>query len=190
MAYFLGALGLAQRAARGLDRVAHDHLAARGAGHGAADQQQVAHRIDLDDLQVLDGAADVAHVAGHALAGEHAARRLALADRARRAVEQRRAVGGRAAREVVALDRARKALADRGAGDVDDLARGKDVDLDLGARRQVGALAVGEAELDQRFAGGHLGLGVVPGQRLREPRGLARRRRRPAPPDSRRPRHP
>ena len=117
--------------------------------------------------------AHVAHVAGHALAREHAARRLALADRAGRAVEQRRAVGGRATREVVALDRAREALADRGAGDVHDLAGREHVHLDLGARREVRAFAVGEAELDQRLARGDLGLGVVPGQRARQAGGLA-----------------
>ncbi len=44
-----------------------------------------------------------AHVARHALALEHAARRLALADGARRAVRHRVAVGLHAAREIVAL---------------------------------------------------------------------------------------
>ena len=50
---------------------------------------------------------------------------------------------------------------------------GEDVDLELGARRQLGALAVGEAELDQRPARLDLRLGVVPGERPADPRGLA-----------------
>ena len=72
--------------------VANDDDTAVGAGHGALHQQQVALGIGLDDFQVERGDLLVAHVAGHALALEHPSRSLALADRARRAVEQRGAV--------------------------------------------------------------------------------------------------
>jgi hypothetical protein len=140
---------LAPGEAASLQRRTHDDFAARRARHRAADQQEVARGVDFDDLQLLDRAADVAHVAGHALALEHASRGLALADRAGGAVEHRRAVRSRAAREVVPLHRAGKALADGRARDVDDLALGEQVDLELGARGEIGAFAVGEAELDQ-----------------------------------------
>ena len=49
------------------------------------------------------------------------------------------------------------ALADRGAGDVDDLAYLEQVDLELGARLEVRAFALGEAEFDQLLARQHLG---------------------------------
>ncbi len=100
-------------------------------------------------------------MAGHALALEHASRGLALADRARRAVEQRGAVRSRATREVVPLDGAGEALADGGAGHVDGLALGEHVDLELGAGGEFGAFASGEAEFDERFARLDLRLGEV-----------------------------
>ena len=50
------------------------------ARHRTADQQQVARHVDFDDAQIFDGAILHAHVTGHALALEHAARRLALTD--------------------------------------------------------------------------------------------------------------
>jgi hypothetical protein len=74
-------------------RRAHDHVATRRTRHGTAHGDQAALGVDLDDLQVLRGLGDVAHVAGHLLAREHATRRLALADGARRAVRQRVTVG-------------------------------------------------------------------------------------------------
>ena len=107
---------------RGLHRRTHDDLAAFGARNRAADQQQVALDVDLDDLEVLDGAANHTHVARHALALEHAARRLALADRARRSVRHGHTVRGMVTGEVVTLHRAGEALADRGARDIDDRA--------------------------------------------------------------------
>ena len=58
--------------------------------------------------QVFDGAIAHAHVARHALTLEHAARRLALADRSRRAMRQRVAVGLHAARKVMPLHGARQ----------------------------------------------------------------------------------
>ena len=93
-----------------------------GARNRAADQQQVALGVDLDDLQILDRAANHAHVTGHALALEHAARRLALADRARGSVRHGHTVRGMVTAEVVTLHRAGEALADGGARDIDDLA--------------------------------------------------------------------
>ena len=96
-------------------------------------------RVDealLDDLQALRGLHFGTHVAGHLLARKHAARRLALADRTRRAVRQRVAVRRVAHGEVPALDRALEALALRDALDVDDLAHFEDVGLDLAAGRQ------------------------------------------------------
>src|SRR4029077_16981097 len=95
--------GLAPRLRGGLDRRADDDAAARGARHGTADEQQVPLEVHLDDLEVFHGAVDAAHAAGHALAREHASRRLALADRAGRAVHDGSAVARHAARETVAL---------------------------------------------------------------------------------------
>src|SRR6185369_110583 len=80
---------LAHRQPGRLHRRTHDDLATLGTWHRAADQQQVARGIDLDDTQFLDGATHDTHVAGHALALEHAARRLALTDRTRCAVRDR-----------------------------------------------------------------------------------------------------
>jgi hypothetical protein len=69
----------------------------------------------------------------------------------------------------VALHDARIALADRGARDVHVLAGLEQVDLEFGARLEVGALALGEAELDELLAGNDARLGVMAGDRLREP---------------------
>jgi hypothetical protein len=52
----------------------------------------------------------------------------------------------------VPLDGAGKTLADGRAGDVHDLAGREHVDLELGARREIRALALGEAEFDQLLA--------------------------------------
>src|SRR5262249_4898127 len=129
--------------------------------------------IDAYDLEVFDGAALHAHVAGHALALEHATRGLALADGAGRTVRHGHAVRGRQTAEVVTLHGAREALARGGAGDVHDLADGEQVDLELAASGQVRALAVGEAELDQGLAGGDLDLGVVAREGLADVGSLA-----------------
>ncbi len=50
---------------------------------------------------------------------------------------------------------------------------GEEIDLELRARRELRALAVGEAELDQRGARLDLRLAVVAGERPADPRGLA-----------------
>jgi len=83
-----------------------------------------------------------------------------------------------------------KALADRRPGHVDDLTGGEHADGELGARREIRALTFVETELHERLARRHLGLRVVPGQRLGQARGLALARRRPVPSGSRRSRRP
>jgi hypothetical protein len=84
---------------------------ARRTGNRTLDKQQVALRVHADDLKTLHGHVGGTHVAGHLLALEHAARGLALADGARRAVRQGVAVGRVLRAEVPALDRALEALA-------------------------------------------------------------------------------
>src|SRR6185437_5220829 len=158
--------GLAQSAPRRLQRRTDDDLAALRTGHGAADEEQIALDIDLHDLEILRRAAHHAHVAGHPPALEHAARGLALADGAGRAVRHRHAVGRRQATEVVPLHRAREALAFRRAGDVDPLAGLEEVHFDLGARLEIDLVAIRQAEFHQRLAGRHVGLGVVAGDGL------------------------
>src|SRR5690606_27660576 len=101
------------------------------------DRDQAALDVDLDHLQPLGGLGVGAHVAGHLLAREHAARGLPLADRAGAAMRQRVAVGGVTHAEVPALDRALEALALGDALDVDDLAGLEDVGLDLAANLEV-----------------------------------------------------
>ena len=137
---------------RGLHRRTHDDLAAFGTRDSAADQEQVTFDVDLDDLEVFDRAAHDTHVARHALALEHAARGLALADGARRTVRHGHAVRGMVAGEVVTLHRAGEALADRGARDVDDGAHFEQARLDFAAHGEVGALFFLEAEFDHRLA--------------------------------------
>ena len=90
---------------------AHRDVAAARAGHRAADQQQLALGIDAHDLEVLHGALPAPRWPGHALAGEHAARVLVLADRARLVVRNRVAVARAVGGEMVALDDAGEALA-------------------------------------------------------------------------------
>jgi hypothetical protein len=103
----------------------------------------------------------------------NAARRLALADRARDAVRHGVAVRRHAAGEVVALHRAGEALADRRAGDVHDLAGREHVDLQLGAGSEAFTVLLAEAELDQLLAGRDVRLRVVARHGLRQARGTA-----------------
>ncbi len=112
-------------------------------------------------------------MAGHALALEHASRRLALTDGTRRAVRHRVAVSLHAARKIVALHGAGEALAHRGPGDIDDLTRGEHVDFQLGAGCQSVALALVQAEFLGGIAGGDIGLGEMARQRLGNPRWAA-----------------
>src|SRR6185295_4898302 len=88
----------------------HLHHAVARPGDRAADHQQVAARVDADDLEALLRDALVAHLARPADALEHARGIGRGADRARRA-HVVRAVAHGAAGEVVALHRALEALA-------------------------------------------------------------------------------
>src|SRR5690606_19404233 len=154
-----------------LARRAHDHVTARRTRHRAADRDQAALGVDLDHLQALRGLLHGAHVPGHLLAREHAARGLALADRTGGPVRQRVAVGGVAHGEVPALDRALEALALGHALDVDDLARLEDVGLDLAAHLETADGIVGHAQFPQAAARLHLGLRQVAGLGLVHQRG-------------------
>ena len=124
-------------------------------------------RSTCTTLQILGGAALHAHVAGHAPALEYAARRLTLADGARRAVRQGHAVGRGHTTEVVTLHGAGEALADGGAGDVHLFAFLEEVGLDLGAGLEFIGVGIGKAKLHQRLAGSDVGAGVMARQRLR-----------------------
>src|SRR4030095_12431347 len=116
-----------------LDGVADADPAALGAGNGALDEDQAALDIGRDHAQVQRGDAVDAHVAGHLLVLPGLARVLAAAGRTDRAVRNRHAVSGAQTAEVPALHAAGKALADRGAGDVDELAGPGVIRLGFGA---------------------------------------------------------
>src|SRR4051812_5486889 len=88
-----------------------DHVAARSNRGRTPDRDQMTLGVDLDDFEIHRRTIHVAHLAGHLLAREHAARRLALADRAGRAMRQRVAVRGVAHGKVPALDGALETLA-------------------------------------------------------------------------------
>src|SRR5262249_55449642 len=116
-----------------LHGVAHPYPAALGAGHGTFDQDQAALDVGLDHAPIERGDAVDAQVAGHLLVLPGLAGVLTAAGRTDRAVRDRHAVGGAQTAEIPALHAAGKALADRGAGDVDELANHEMVSLDLGA---------------------------------------------------------
>src|SRR6201994_3217491 len=118
-----------------LHGVTHPDPAALGAGHGALDQDQAALDVGLHDAQVEGGDAVDAHVAGHLLVLPGLAGVLAATGRTDRTMRDRHAVGGAKAAEIPALHAAGQALADRGAGDVDELADDEMVSLDFGADR-------------------------------------------------------
>src|SRR6202034_1639275 len=83
-----------------LDGRPHDDASALGTRDCAADQQQVAGDVHLDDAQIFDGAVPDAHVTRHALALEHATRSLALTDGTRRAMRHRVTVSLHTTREI------------------------------------------------------------------------------------------
>src|SRR5579859_642243 len=132
-----------------LHGVAHPDPAALGAGNSAFDQNQAALDVGRNHTQVQRGDAVDAHVAGHLLVLPGLAGVLTAAGRTDRAVRDRHAVGGAQTAEIPALHAAGKALADRGAGNVDELADHEMVGLDFGADR------------DQRVLG-HAKLGQLP----------------------------
>src|SRR4030095_2008067 len=147
-----------------LDAGTNDHIAPRSARTRAFDRDEMTIEIDLHDFEIDRGAAHRTHVTGHLLAREHAARRLALADRARRTMRQRVAVRRVAHREMVALDRALETLALGDAGDVDFLSDREDlVGLQLAADRELADLAVVETEFPKTATAFDLRLRVVSG---------------------------
>src|SRR5262249_32270870 len=105
-----------------LHGVTHRDPAALGAGHGPFDQDHATLDIGLHHTQVQRGDPIDAHVAGHLLVLPGLAGVLTAAGRTDRTVRHRSAVGGAQAAEIPALHTAGKTLADRGAGDVDELA--------------------------------------------------------------------
>src|ERR1700749_3294458 len=157
-----------------LHGVTHPDPAALGAGNRAFDQDQAALDVGRNHTQVERGNAVDAHVAGHLLVLEGLAGVLTAAGRTDRAVRDRDAVGGAQAAEVPALHTAGKALADRGAGDVDELADDEMVGLDLGADRDQRVFR--HAELGKLALGFDLGDRELAAFRLRHVNGLARAR--------------
>src|ERR1035438_8348649 len=118
-----------------LHGVTHRDPSALGAGNGAFDQDQAALDVGPHHAQIERGDAIVAHMAGHLLVLPGLAGVLAAAGRTDRTVRDRDAVGGAQAAEIPALHAAGKTLADRGAGDVDELADHEMIGLDFGADR-------------------------------------------------------
>src|SRR6185437_14507621 len=104
-----------------LGGIAHQDIAALGAGHGAFDHDEAALGVALDDAQILRGHAMVAVMARHLLVLEDLAGILALPGRAVAAMRDRDAVGGTQPAEIVPPHDARKAAALARAGDVDEL---------------------------------------------------------------------
>src|SRR5438445_1789204 len=157
-------------------RTDHD-VAARRTRHRTAHSDQMLLGVDLDDFDIHHRLIFRAHVARHLLAREHAAWRLALTDRTRRAMRQRVTVRGVAHGEVPALDRALETLALGHARDVDDLAGLEHfVGLQLAADRILADILRIDAELPQPATRLDLSLGVMSGERLAHQRGALRAR--------------
>jgi hypothetical protein len=137
---------------RRFDGRTHYDLAVLATRDRTFDEQQVALGVHFDDLEIDLRDLVGTQTARHALAGEHAARRLPLTDGARRTVRKRVAVRHVLMREVVALDDARITFALRRAADVDELAHLEEIDLELGARLELRAFAFAETELVEAAA--------------------------------------
>src|SRR6185312_1900298 len=106
------------------------------------------------------------HMTGHLLVLEGLARILAAAGRTDRAVRDRNAVRSAQAAEIPALHAARKTLADRGTGNVNELADDKVIREQLGAHRDH---AIGRnAEFDKLHLRLDLRRGEVAAHRLRD----------------------
>src|SRR3954447_13816758 len=154
-----------------LHRVANRDPAALGAGYGAFDQNQPALDVGLHHPEIERGDAVDAHVARHLLVLEGLARILASAGRTDRAMRDRDTVGGAQAAEIPALHAAGETLADRGAGDVDELADHEVIRLDFSTDRDQRVFGDAEfRELALRLDGG---LGKLAALRLRQIYGLA-----------------
>src|SRR5207302_10937203 len=117
-----------------LDRIADRQPAALVTRNRALDEEQTADRIGADHFEVLLGAVPRAHMASHLLVLEDAARILAIAGRAMRAVRDRNAVRRAETAEAPALHRAGKALALRHTNDVDHLPRNEMIGADVCAQ--------------------------------------------------------
>jgi hypothetical protein len=124
--------------------LANDDVAAVGARHRAADQQQVVLGIDANHQQVPHRDAVDAHVTGHAMTLEDVVRIGIHADRPDVTVHLLHAVTGALPGEVVPLHHAGGPAALGRADDVDRLDVGEDVDLQLLADLKTVA---GDAEL-------------------------------------------
>src|SRR5579871_4043749 len=152
-----------------LDGVANPDPAALGAGNRAFDEDQTAFDVGRDHAQIERGDAIYTHVTGHLLVLPGLAGVLTATGRTDRAVRDRHTVGGAQTAEIPALHAAVKTLADRGAGDVDELADDEMVGLDFRADRdqrifrhaELGKLALGLDLGDRELAA--FGLGHVNG---------------------------
>src|SRR3546814_10192807 len=88
-----------------LDRIADEQPAALRAGHRTLDEEKAAFGVGADDFEILLGAVARAHVAGHLLVLEDAARVLAVTGRTMGTVAARDAVAGAPAPQTPALHR-------------------------------------------------------------------------------------
>src|ERR687896_2668961 len=129
----------------------HGHDAVLRAWNGPPDEQQVPVRVDLHHPEPKLGVALRAHMTGHTLSFDYARRVGARTDGPGLPVP-RVAVGSRAAAESMAVDNSLKSAALGGAGDLHQLARGKDVDFHFGPRR-------GRFTVDGEYSE-HLGRGL------------------------------
>src|SRR3954452_1658066 len=134
---------------------AHLHKPVAATGDGAAQHQQVALGVDLDDFEAFLGDPLVAHLAGAADALHHARGPGGGADRARGSHVVRAMALGPGA-EVVALDRALEALALRGAGDLHALADLERLDRDGVADQPLAGLVAELHEMPGRRRAGLL----------------------------------
>ncbi len=139
-----------------LDRVLHGDEAVLWAGNGAADDEHIQLRIDLDDLKVLDGDGLAAHLARAAGALEDTAGISARAAGTDVTVDGAAAVGLALDGKAAALDDALVAVALAGAGHVNEIADLEHIGLDDGAELQLAAIV--EVELAQVLLGGNAGL--------------------------------
>src|SRR6478735_6353929 len=136
------------------------------------DEQQAALGVRANDFKVLLGAVARAHVPGHLLVLEDAARILAVAGRAVRTVRDRNAVRRAEAAEVPALHGAGEALALRHARNVDHLA-GDEV-IGRNRRADIEESILGDAEFDHTSLGLDFGLAESRALRLGDILGLGR----------------
>ena len=91
-------------------------------GDRTSDEQEVVRFADLDDLQVLSRAADLAHMAGHFHPAHNGAGEQALADGARTAMPALGAVGRVTTGEPVTLDDTFETAALHDADRIDEIA--------------------------------------------------------------------